>query len=226
MNGDLKMADASTKSGKRLLDPMERISEVLFGLIMVLTVTCSFSVAEAGRQDVRSMLLSAFGCAVAWGIIDAIFYLMDSFARRRHGILMLRAMHKAASPGDAHEIIAGVLPPALASVLTPLEFEGMRQRLNELPEPQDQSWLTKDDWLAAAGLFLLVVLPALPLVIPFICISEPRPALRVSNAVAIVMLFLAGYSVGRYAGLRPWRTGFTMVIAGAALVGITIALGG
>ena len=220
------MIDASTKSGKRLLDPMERISEVLFGLIMVLTVTGSFSVAEAGRQDVRGMLLSALGCALAWGIIDAIFYLMDSFARRRHGVLTLQAVHKAASPGEAHEIIAGALPPALASVLTPPEFEAMRQKLKDLPVPQDWPWLTKDDWLAAAGLFLLVVVPALPLVMPFIFISASRPALRVSNAVAIVMLFWAGYSVGRYAGLRPWKTGFTMVIAGAALVAITIALGG
>jgi hypothetical protein len=53
------MPDDSTKSRKRLLDPMERISEVLFGLIMVLTFTCSFSVANAGRSEVRKMLITA-----------------------------------------------------------------------------------------------------------------------------------------------------------------------
>jgi len=33
----------------RVLDPIDRVSEVLFGLIMVLTFTGSLSVAEAGH---------------------------------------------------------------------------------------------------------------------------------------------------------------------------------
>src|SRR6266436_2994840 len=57
----------SSSSSKRVLEPIERISEVLFGLIMVLTFTCSFSVAEAGRGEVRTMLLAALGCNLAWG---------------------------------------------------------------------------------------------------------------------------------------------------------------
>jgi hypothetical protein len=38
---------------RRVLEPAERIAEVLFGLIMVLTFTGSLSVAEAGRDDIR-----------------------------------------------------------------------------------------------------------------------------------------------------------------------------
>ena len=54
-------------SFKRELDPMERVSEILFGLIMVLTFTCSFSVLRAGREDVREMFIGALGCNLAWG---------------------------------------------------------------------------------------------------------------------------------------------------------------
>ena len=54
----------------------ERIAEVLFGLIMVLTFTGSLSVAEAERAEVRTMLVGALGCNLAWGIIDAVLYLM------------------------------------------------------------------------------------------------------------------------------------------------------
>ena len=64
------MPEPSVTSSKSVLDPIERISEVLFGLIMVLTFTGSLSVAEAGREDVRVMLLGALGCNLAWGIID------------------------------------------------------------------------------------------------------------------------------------------------------------
>ena len=59
---------------KLLLDPMERISEVLFGLVMVLTTTCSFSIGGGGRTEVRQMLIGALGCTLAWGIIDAVMY--------------------------------------------------------------------------------------------------------------------------------------------------------
>lgn len=55
----------------RILYPLERYSEIVFGLIMVLSFTGALSVAEVGREDIRIMLLGAIGCNLAWGIIDA-----------------------------------------------------------------------------------------------------------------------------------------------------------
>lgn len=220
------MPEDSTKSAKRLLEPMERLSEVLFGLIMVLTITCSFSVVEAGHREVRQMLIAALGCNLAWGIIDAVFYLMSCFSARGQAILTLRAVREAADPGKAHSLIADALPPLLASVLTSPDFEAMRQKLNQLPEPPTRPRLTKSDWLAACGVFLIVFLSTLPVVIPFTVIRDPRLALHASNGVAVMMLFLAGYQFGRYAAHRPWRMGLAMVAVSGALVGVTIALGG
>jgi VIT1/CCC1 family predicted Fe2+/Mn2+ transporter len=51
-------------------------------------------------------------------------------------------------------------------------------------------------------------------------------ALRVSYAVAIVMLFCCGYVFGIHSGLRPWAAGLSMVAVGGALVGVAVALGG
>ena len=67
------MPNEIIKSCKRVLNPIDHITEILFGLIMVLTFTGSFSVAEAGRRDVGMMLIGALGCNLAWGIIDGIF---------------------------------------------------------------------------------------------------------------------------------------------------------
>jgi VIT1/CCC1 family predicted Fe2+/Mn2+ transporter len=50
--------------------------------------------------------------------------------------------------------------------------------------------------------------------------------LRVSNAIAVAMLFTTGYTYGRLTGYRPIRTGISMVVLGLILVGITMALGG
>ena len=59
--------EPSTELPHRVLDPMDRISEVLFGLIMVLTYTGTLSVMSDDRTEVRTMLLGALGCNLAWG---------------------------------------------------------------------------------------------------------------------------------------------------------------
>jgi VIT1/CCC1 family predicted Fe2+/Mn2+ transporter len=205
---------------------MERISEVLFGLIMVLTVTCSFSVAEADPKNVHAMLLAALGCNLAWGVIDAVFYLMARFSEQGQGILALQALRQAADSSEAHAIIADALPPLLASVLTPTEFDLMRERLNQLPEPLSRPRLSKEDWLAGLGVFLWVFLSTFPVVIPFVLVNDSKSALRISNGVAILLLFFTGYAFGRCAGGRPWLTGIAVVALGSSLVGIAIALGG
>jgi hypothetical protein len=220
------MPENLIKSSRRQLEPMERISEVLFGLIMVLTYTCSFSVAGAGQEEVRTMLVGALGCNLAWGFIDAVFYLMGSFSVFGQGILKLSALRQVANPSEAYQIIADALPPLLVSVLSTEDFEHMRQELNRLPNLPSRPRLQKDDWLGAIGVFLIVVAATFPVVIPFALISEPRHALRVSNGIAIAMLFLTGYAFGRLAGHRPWGMGLAMVLLGGVMVAITISLGG
>jgi VIT1/CCC1 family predicted Fe2+/Mn2+ transporter len=57
-------------------------------------------------------------------------------------------------------------------------------------------------------------------------IGDARLALRVSNAVAILMLFFCGYAFGYRSGMQPWASGLAMVDFGGVLVGVAIALGG
>jgi hypothetical protein len=209
-----------------VLDEMERISEILFGLIMVLTFTGSLSATGLDRGEVRNTLIGALGCNLAWGIIDALMYLMACFGEQGRRLLMLRSARKITDPGEAHKAIAAALPPVVASVLNPSEFEAIRKKLNDLPELPVRPRLRKEDWVGAAGVFLWVFVSTLPVVIPFTIIGNHGLALRVSNAVAIVMLFLCGYAFGRHSGHRPWGMGLLMVVIGLVMVGITIALGG
>ncbi len=218
--------DYEHPSSKRVLEPIERISEVLFGLIMVLTFTCSFSVAEAGRAEVRSMLLGALGCNLAWGIIDAIMYLMGCLAERARSLKTLRAVRNTARPEKAQQLITEALPPLLASALGVSELEGIRRHLEQLPEPPSHPRLTKRDWVGAIGVFSLVVFSTLPVVIPFLFLQNALRAQRVSNLIAILLLFLTGYAFGRCTGYHPRVMGLSMVIVGGVLVGLTILLGG
>ena len=218
---------STDRPARRVLEPIDRVSEVLFGLIMVLTFTGSLSVAEAGREDVREMLIGAIGCNIAWGIVDAIMYLMGSMTERARARVAVRAVKQADRPQEARERIAGALPEVIASVMSDAELETVRQRLvASFDESAKPKLLTKDEWLGALGVFLLVFLCTFPVVLPFLFMSDAQLALRVSNAIAIVMLFGCGYSLGKFVGGRPWALGVAMVIIGAVLAGMTLALGG
>jgi hypothetical protein len=56
---------------KLILQPIDRVLEILAGVIMVLTFTNVLSISHAGEADVRAMLIASLGCNFAWGIIDA-----------------------------------------------------------------------------------------------------------------------------------------------------------
>jgi len=193
---------------------------------MVLTFTGSLSVADAGRDDVRAMLIGALGCNVAWGVIDGMLYLMGCLAEKGQGVVTYLAVRKATDPHTAQRLIADALPPLVASILEPADLETMRRRLMRLPEPPEGARLSKDDWLGSIGVCLIVIASTFPVVIPFIVMPHVGPAMRASNAIAIVMLFLTGYAFGRITGRRPWLVGIAMVALGSFLVGMTMALGG
>jgi len=221
------MADTTdVKTSKRFLEPSDRVAEVLFGLIMVLTFTGSLSVAESGREDVRTMLIGALGCNIAWGIIDGILYLMGCLADKGHRLRAWRAFKKAPNPEAAHQVVADLLPPMMAELLTPAEYEAVRLKLVKLPDPPARPGLGKDEWLGAVGVFLWVFVTTFPVTIPFIFMHDVARAMRWSNGIAVGLLFVTGYAFGKCSEYRPWLTGFAMVVVGSALVAMTIALGG
>ena len=193
---------------------------------MVLTFTGSLSVAEGGHEDVRKMLIGALGCNLAWGLIDAIMYLMACLSERAQRIRTILSVRRASDRDEAYRVIVGALPPAVAPVLQVPELERMRLHLSQLPEPAARLGWSKRDWWGALGVFLLVSLSTLPVVLPFVFVRDAMRALRLSNAVAVAMLFLTGYAFGRSTASSPWLMGIAMVMLGSALVGITILLGG
>jgi hypothetical protein len=172
------------------------------------------------------MLLEVLGCNLAWGIIDAIFYLLNCLAQRGRNIALLRRLRSTIDPNAARGIVAGALPPLVASLFQPQEIESLRDKLTQLPESVEQPRLAKEDWLGALGVFLLVFLSMFPVVVPFIFISNATLALRISNGIAILLLFLAGYSFGSFTHYNSWRAGLVMVVFGIIVVTVAILLGG
>ena len=220
------MSVGSEGQHERVLDPVERLSEVLFGLIMVLSFTCSISAAGAGREEVREVLIGAVGCNLAWGLVDAVMYLLTILIERGRSLRIARSVRASPDPGRGRELIADALPEPLDDLFGGDALESARAKLVALPALDERPHLSLRDWRGALGVFLLVFLSTFPVVVPFLFVSPLQLAMRISNGVAIVMLYLTGHLLGRYAGIGPVRTGLAMVAIGVALVGLTIALGG
>lgn len=210
---------------RRMLDPVDRASEILFGLIMVLTFTLSIGATEAGREDVRSVLFGALGCNLAWGIIDAVMYLMGVQGERRLEAATLAAIRSQGDPAAGRALVADQLPSGIRSALTDADLERIRIHLATLAAESPARARYRDDAPAALGVFLLVFLSVFPVVLPFVFFDDVAFAIRMSNAVAVALLFFTGFTFGLHSG-RPWRTGILMVLIGVAMVAIAMALGG
>lgn len=220
------MVESTITRRERILDPIARTSEILFAVIMALTLTGTLSVATAGHGEVRTLLFGVLGCNFAWGIVDAVMYLMSTFSARGHNAITVRKVRGAKSPEAAYDLIADAIPPLVASILKTDDLEKIRQGLLRMDDLPKGAAFEREDWLGALGVFLLVFISTFPVVVPFLVVSNVRLALRLSNLVALVMLFLTGNVLARHGGLNPIRTGLAVMALGVVLVAIAIALGG
>lgn len=218
---------------RRYLDPADRLNEILFGLIMVLTFTLTAGLTVAdGPEAGHQLLLATIGCNVAWGVIDGAMYLMGQLLERSRAERALRALR--AAPDDAaglaivDERVEEVLGDSVTEFATPEERAHLLQlvRSMALRAPERRTRLRRDDVLGAVASGWLVIATTLPAALPFLFIDEPWRALRVSNVLLLVLLFAVGSEWGRHSYTNRWLAGLAFLLIGLALVATAIALGG
>jgi VIT family len=214
---------------KPYLESSEIFTEVLFGLIMVLTFTLGAGlIVKEGHEATTKMLWGIIGCNVAWGIIDGVMYVMNSMFERSRKARLLQAIQGATNEADSLAIIGKALDDRLAPITSPAErknlYREVRKRLaTVIPE---RTRVQKSDIYGAIANFCLVLISAIPAVLPFLLIDDRFLALRVSNVLLLTMLFLVGYRWAQATNSNPWVTGSTFAAVGLILVGIAIPLGG
>lgn len=172
------------------------------------------------------MMITALGCNLAWGLADAVMYLVRTVTERTRNRALLARLRGGTDAAMGQALVADELPPGLAAVAGAGELEAFRRRLVEHPAPPVRPRLGWDDFKGALGVFLLVVLATFPVVVPFMLFDQAALAVRVSNLVALVMLFIAGWILAQHAGGSRWRGGAAMAVTGAVLMAAIMALGG
>jgi len=217
---------AAQPAREPVLNPVDRVSELLFGLFMALTFVGAISVAESGRAEIRSLLAAALGCNLAWGLVDAVMYLVRTVTDRGREITLLRSVRAAADAQAGRRLIGQSLSKSAAGLVSETEIEAIRGRIVALPSVPERPTLKADDLLAALAVFLLVVAATFPVALPFLMFDDVGMAMAVSRAVALTMLFFGGLALGQYAGYGSLKVGFLMAGLGTALVAAVMALGG
>lgn len=208
-----------------LLHPVDRVSEMIFGLFMALTFVGVVSMTTADREEIRTMLIAALGCNLAWGLVDAFMYLVRTVVDRGWLLTLTRSIREADAE-TGRRILQGALPAPVAKLMTMTEIEAMRGRILALADVPARPRLQRDDILAAFGVFLIVVASTFPVALPFVFIQDPGTALFVTRAIGLAMMFLGGLALGRYAGYGSWKTGFMMAGLGTVVIVVVVALGG
>jgi VIT1/CCC1 family predicted Fe2+/Mn2+ transporter len=211
---------------KLLLNPMDRVSEILFGLIMALSFTCSIGVSNRGPTEIRQLLIGAIGCNLAWGIVDATMYLIGVLAKKSRRKTIFDAVQNPSQKDEARNYISEELPSAIVSAIGTKGLEEIRNKLTTIPDTSIDVRLTLDNVKEAIAIFFLIFISTFPVVIPFVFIRDSQLALRISNLVAIVMMFFCGWDVAKYVGYNKWKMSTAIVLIGMTLVAVTIALGG
>lgn len=213
----------------RYLDPEESLGELLFGMIMTLTVTLGIRLLSPHEAlSPRDLAAALIGCNVAWGIIDAALYLLGSLFVRNQRIHFVRKLHNMPTQAEALRAIREEFGLEEAHLVRQEDVAAFQRATLDLLKHAriERAHLRGKDLAAAAMIAGLVSVAAVPGAVPLLIVEDSVFALRLANLLQIGLLFAAGYHWARYSGAPPWRTGAAMVGLGVALVAVAIALGG
>jgi hypothetical protein len=210
------------------LGPADFLGEILFGLIMALGFTGAVRLGHE-EADSRALFTGILGCNIAWAVVDGVMYaLTELFERGRRARIGRDAL---AAPNDEEALrhVRGELDDPLERLTTPEQRDQLYRGIlaNLRLKGVEPCRLRRPDVMGGVAVALVILVCTLPIVAPFLVFKDnPETAARVSNAVALSLLFLLGTWWGRVVGLGAIKIGLGLTTIGLVLVGVTMALGG
>jgi len=214
----------------RFLDPGDALGELMFGIIMTLTFTVGARILLVeGEFDRAELVIGVIGCNIAWGIIDGVLFVLGSLFFRSRRARFYQTLRTTTDDAKALAAVAEHFGLEDEPIEVPAEERAKLYQVilalgrRAAPAPIH---VTRNDLTAALLIFALVSLTAIPCVIPFLMIEDENLALRVSNAVQVVLLFIGGYRWGLYTHVSPWKVGLTIAILGIGMCLPAVFLGG
>jgi hypothetical protein len=192
---------------------------------MAISVTAAFEITTGGEVDVHELMLAALGCNLAWGLIDGVIYLLQLQFERHRMHRMVLELREIKGEEAFRARVAAEVPPLVAQAMTADSYSYIRRAVQGYGQARPAYWSRQE--FAAAGLICALVFGStFPLVLPFMVMQEPWLALRVSHAIAVAMLFILGWKLGRWSGASAFGAVALLAMVGVVLAVMCVALGG
>jgi len=211
----------------RHLDFSDQIGEALFAMIMAMGFTIA---VRMGMDDAdnRTLFIAILGCNTAWALVDAIIFILLTLYERMHQSHVISLAQQPANEAAALAAIRDSYDETLASITSESEREALYQRMlaNARQQPAVAAKLRGGDFVSAVALALVSLVFTVPILLPFLLVDDTLLAVRTSNGIGIVLLFLLGYVWAKRTSGRPYLLGFVMATIGIAMTVMTILLGG
>jgi hypothetical protein len=213
----------------RALDPADALAEMTCGLVMVLTILCTAGWYVEGADEPRKALaFSAFGCCLAWGIIDGFLYVASAVYERGRRGRLIRSV-QASDRAVAVDFVRGRLDEATGDLLSPQTATAAAEELVDVAahvDPPTRITTTRGDFPPVVGAMVLNVSATILPGIAILLVEDWRDALATAKALVVVMLFLTGFLWGRTTRFGAWRSGLAMLVFGLAMVAVAVLFGG
>ncbi|MCP3719955.1 VIT1/CCC1 transporter family protein [Paraburkholderia sp. CNPSo 3281] len=209
-----------------ILNTVDRVCEICFGLFMALTFVGAVKAVTAGEDEGYKMFFAALGCNLAWGLADAVMYLVRTLADRGQRLKLAQTVKREQDQAVAVRVLRDALPEKLEPLVEDADLERIRARLAAALTLPPRANFVRGDFVGALGIFLLVVLGTFPVALPFLVVRDVTTALIASRVLTLVMLFIAGFALGRYTGAGATKAGIAMIALGILLTMAIIKLGG
>jgi VIT1/CCC1 family predicted Fe2+/Mn2+ transporter len=193
---------------------------------MVLTFTGTISVAQSGEATVRELLIASLGCNLAWGIVDGFMFMLTRAVERARTQALGHAIRSERDPTLARLYIKEALSETIVQLANDEDLDRLIEKVRRYPPPTGMIWVTREDLIGALAVLLLVFISTFPVVLPFLFVSDVWLAVRLSNLIALTLMFILGVSLARFSNQKFHKLGLAVVGIGVILVLITIALGG
>jgi len=214
---------------QRYLDPSDSLAELLFGMIMALSLTAGARLlAQRGAIDPHELIGAMIGCNIAWGVIDAVLYLIGSLFNRNRRVDFVRRLRLARTEADAMAAITREFGLEDEPALSPGDRAAFHRVVLDILRraSAERVRLRAQDLQAAIAIVVLVSLTAIPGVLPLLVIDDGLAALRWANGIQTVLLFLIGFRWARFSSANPWVTGLAIVALALSMVLVSVLLGG
>jgi VIT1/CCC1 family predicted Fe2+/Mn2+ transporter len=218
------------------LYPQERLVEILYGLVIALTITSAIRVVTGGGTlNINLMAETSLGAGVAWGIIDAMLYILVVIFQKHRYTRIASRISSAKDETEALEAIQDDLEDSLVGTLDAEDQKSVYRLVLHAQRRSSKASFThqpklisiaREDIFGAIQVFMAMLMATLVVIVPLWLINPPHVAVLVSNIVAFVALFVVGYTWARHTNIRKTLFGIALVTLGVAIVVISLALGG